>query len=185
MKKAYVFLTAGFEEIEAVSVIDILRRGGVDLKICSLTGEMMVKSARKLMITCDMLIEDSLMQDNDITAADALILPGGQILDGYSSCSRLSEIIRNHAAEGKLVAAICAAPVYLGRLGMLEGKTAVCYLGMEAELTGALAAADNIVYDAPFLTAKGPGFSIPFALNVLELLCGADIAKKVAEGMLL
>lgn len=184
MKKAYVFLTAGFEEIEAVSVIDILRRGGVDLKICSLTGEMMVKSARKLMITCDMLIEDS-MSDNELSTADALILPGGQILDGYSSCGRLSEIIRNHAAEGKLVAAICAAPVYLGRLGMLEAKTAVCYPGMEAELTGALAAADNVVYDAPFLTAKGPGFSIPFSLKLLELLCGADIAKKVAEGMLL
>lgn len=179
MKKSYVFLATGFEETEAVGTIDVLRRGNLDVVTVSMTGDRTVVGGHDMP-----LVADALFEEVDLENAEALILPGGgPMLNDYEALKK--EIVRHHN-EGKLVAAICAAPLVLGGLGLLKGKRATCYPGFEQYLTGATVVKDATVTDGNIITGRGPGLVFDFGLAILSYLhsskCAAD---DVAEGLLL
>jgi len=181
MKKAYLFLATGFEEIEAIATADILRRGGVELVIVSITGEYTVVGAHQIPVWADTLFEDV-----DFMDGDAFILPGGgpgsHLLN---ECEALKKLLVCRYEHRKLIAAICAAPMVLGGLGLLEGKKAICYPGMESTLTGAILTDQPVVIDGNIITGKGPGLAFDFGLTVLAALQGQEVADNVAADLLL
>ncbi|MDR3250786.1 MAG: DJ-1/PfpI family protein [Tannerella sp.] len=180
--KALVFLATGFEEIEAVGTIDILRRGDIETVTVSVTEEKTVTGAHGIPVTADALFENI-----DYADYDALILPGG----GPGSLALknhegLRAAVADHYGKGKLIAAICAAPRVFGSLGLLKGKKATCYPGFEAELTEAVIVDSAVVTDHNVITGRGPGFVFDFGFAILNYLTGNTCATDdVAEGMLL
>ena len=179
MKTAYIFLTTGFEEIEALATIDILRRGGVKLSSVSLVGSRQVCGGHGVEVTADKMFDEV-----DFSLADMLILPGGTIkIDAHDG---LKVKIKDHLAQGRRVAAICAAPMVLGGLGLLQGKKATCYPGFEGYLKGAtLCTEQAVVTDGLITTGKGPGLTFAFALELLKLLKGEEAAQTVAGQILI
>lgn len=181
MKKALLFLAKGFEEVEALTVVDVLRRGGVDVKTVAIGSEPLVEGAHNVPIKADLKLSEANLNDQD-----ALILPGG--MPGSSNLFESEELktaLLKQAEEGKIVAAICAAPFILGRLKLLKGKDATCYPGFEKELIGANISQKPAVIDGNIITGKGPGFAFDFALTILEQLRGKDVREEVASGLLL
>jgi 4-methyl-5(b-hydroxyethyl)-thiazole monophosphate biosynthesis len=181
MKKVYLFLATGFEEIEAIATIDILRRGGIELTTVSITGKRIVMGVHQIPVTADILFEET-----DFMDGDAFILPGGgpgsHNLNAHESLKQLL-VCRNE--NNKIIAAICAAPLVLGGLGLLEGKQAICYPGCESFLTGAILIDQPAVTDGNIITGKGPGLAFDFALTILAALQGQEIADSVAGDLLL
>ena len=177
MSKALIFLVDGFEEVEALATIDILRRGDVDLQSVSITGRREVMGSHKIPVIADILFEEA---DFNV---DMLIVPGGTI--AFNDHTPLKEQIKAFAESGKRVAAICAAPRVLGGLGLLKGKRATCYPGFEQYLDGAEFVPEKVITDGNITTGRGPGMAFDFALEVLELLKGKDTADKVAGQFLL
>ncbi len=169
----YLFLDNGFEEIEAVTTIDLLRRAAVSLTTVSITGQLMVKGAHDITVKADTLIEDT-----DFADAEMLILPGGATK--LDASAKLCDLLRRHNEEGKQIAAICAAPAVLGRLGLLEGKQATCYPGCEADL-GESYVGGLVVESKNIITAKGPGLSSDFAFCLIEKLAGSEAADRVYD----
>ncbi|MDR2968051.1 MAG: DJ-1/PfpI family protein [Tannerellaceae bacterium] len=183
MKKAFVFLTDGFEEIEATGTIDVLRRGGIETTIISVSElyESCVPGAHDISVGVDNTHEYA-----DFSDADILILPGGMPgADNLNNHKPLIEILKKHYDAGKWVAAICAAPLVFGGLGFLKGRKATCYPGFESALEGAEVTGNPVEIDGNVITAKGPGFVFDFALTIIEILRGKDAADEVAEGLLL
>jgi len=179
MKTALIFLAEGFEEIEAVSVIDILRRGEVEVEVLSITGRHIVTGLHGIAVDADSLFDET-------DDADILILPGGGIgTDNLDKHEGLKALISDFHRKGKWIAAICAAPSILGGMGLLQGKKATCYPGMEPRLTGAIIQPDPVVVDGNIITGKGPGFAAAFGLRIVQELQGQTIADDVAAGMLL
>jgi len=181
MKKAFVFLATGFEETEAIGTIDVLRRGGIDTKIVSISEEYSVTSVHGIVVEADLLFTEA-----DLSGADALILPGG--MPGSSNLNAftpLKEALVNQYKKGKLVAAICAAPLVLGGLGLLKGKRATCYPSFESTLTGAIVTGKVVETDGNIITGKGPGLVFDFALAVLTALKGQATTDEIAAGLLL
>lgn len=181
MKKAVVFLATGFEEAEAVGTIDVLRRGGIETQIVSITGELTVTGAHGIGINAD-----DLYNTTGYPEADALVLPGG--IPGATNLNDY-EPLRNellkHYEQGKTVAAICAAPLVFGSLGILSGRKATCYPSFEPLLTGAETTDEAVVVDGNVITGKGPGLVFQFGLAIVEALMGKEPAGKVAAGLLL
>ena len=181
MKKAYLFLATGFEEIEAITTVDILRRGGVELVTVSITGDCMVVGAHQIPVCADKLFEET-----DFMDGDAFILPGGgpgsHMLNAHEALKKLLVCRYEHH---KWIAAICAAPLVLGGLGLLEGKKAICYPGMEPTLTGAILTNQPTVTEGNIITGKGPGLAFDFGLTILAALHGQEIADNVADDLLL
>lgn len=178
MKKAFIFLTDGFEEIEALGTIDILRRGGVDVESVSLTGVERVVGAHDVPV-----ITDSLFDNAEFGKGDILILPGGTPkIDDYPN---LKGLITKYVEQNKLVSAICAAPMVLGGMGLLQGRKATAYPGFESYLKGADVVEEPVVVDGKFITGRGPGFTMQFALKIVEILKGKATADEVASGLLL
>jgi len=178
MKTAAIFLTTDFEETEALTTVDILRRGGVVATMVSLTGSLEVVSKHKIPVKADVMF-DAVKNEN----FDMLILPGGTL--NIKDHEGLQELIKKYHGENKLLAAICAAPAALGKAGVLAGKTAVCYPGLESHLTGAKIGSNIVETDGNITTAKGPGVTPFFALKLLEILEGKSMADEVAEGFLI
>jgi 4-methyl-5(b-hydroxyethyl)-thiazole monophosphate biosynthesis len=179
MKKAYVFLAEGFEEIEAVGTVDILRRSGIETIMVSTGKDLQVTGSHSLTVRADLLFER-------MTAADALILPGGQPgTDNLFRNVALREQLLTHHAKNKLIAAICAAPYILGKLNLLQGRRATCYPGFEPRLEGATVTQSPVEVDMPFITAGGPAYVFPFALAIVEALMGKAVADKTAQAALL
>ncbi len=178
MKTAAIFLIDGFEETEALTTVDILRRGGVVVTITSLTGRQEVTSKNKIQVRAEALFDDVKGHNFDM-----LILPGGTL--AIKDHDGLQELVKKYHSEGKLIAAICAAPAALGRAGILAGKTAVCYPGLESHLTGARIGHNIVETDGNITTAKGPAVTPFFALKLLEILEGKAMADEVAEGFLI
>jgi 4-methyl-5(b-hydroxyethyl)-thiazole monophosphate biosynthesis len=179
--KAYIFLATGFEEIEAISIIDILRRGEVEIITVSVTGELAVMGVHRIPVTADTLFEDA-----DFSDGDAFILPGG----GPGSfmlndCEALKQLLVSKNEQNKWIAAICAAPLVLGGLGLLKGKKAICYPGMESYIQGAILTDAPVVTDGNIITGKGPGLALHFGLTLLATLQGKVIADKVAGELLI
>lgn len=175
MKKAYLFLATGFEEVEALTVVDILRRGGVDCKMISVTGDYDVIGSHTITIRADQLFEEK-----DLTDAEMLIMPGGiPGTPNLKSHVGLEKLIRKYAEDGKYLAAVCAAPTIYGEMGLLEGKKATCYPGMDDGLKGAVALEDAVVCDGQYITSRGMGTSIEFALALLEKFTDKETAQNM------
>ena len=179
MAKVYEFLANGTEEVEALITIDILRRGGVDVKMVSKPGSEYIESAHGIVIKCDQMIEDS-----DFSDADMLLLPGGQ--PGTTNLlyhNGVRKAISAHYAAGKKIGAICAAPMILGDLGILKGKKATCYPGCENGMIGAEYTRELYTIDGNIITGEGPAATFPYAYAILEMLADKQIAERLKEGM--
>jgi len=175
---ALIFLTDGFEEIEAVATIDILKRGGVNIRSVSLTGARTVIGKHRIAIIADYLFEEA-----DFESAQMFVLPGGTI--EINEHDGLKREIMNFAKKEKHIAAICAAPMVLGGLGLLRGKKATCYPGFEKYLVDAEIVEMPVVVDGNITTARAAGFTYDFALELLGQLKGKEVADEVASKMLL
>ncbi len=180
MKKVYVFLADGFEDVEALIPVDVLRRGGVDVTTVSISDFPLVTSAHGVNIEADIMFEQG-----DFSDADLIFLPGG--MPGASNLfahKGVCKVVVDQFAAGRKVAAICAAPgVVLGQLGILEGKKATCYPGFEQMLDGATYTADLVTVDGNVTTAEGPAAAFPFAYELLAQLVDKKTSDQIAEGM--
>jgi len=177
MKKvAYIFLTDGFEEIEALTPVDILRRAGLEVITVSTTKNPFVKGARKIEVKADILFEQGNFAD-----ADLLLLPGGPGADSLNAHQGTKNAILEHVNKGKLIAAICAAPKILGGLGLLDGKKATCYPGVEQSLGNATYIHAPVVEDGMIITANGVGAALEFSLLLVKRLVGEEAAKELAS----
>ncbi|MBQ4295376.1 MAG: DJ-1/PfpI family protein [Prevotella sp.] len=166
MAKIYVFLAEGFEEIEALTPVDILRRCNQEVAIVSTTGHLEVTSSHGVTVKADILFEDASLDD-----ADVLLLPGG--MPGSANLNEhegVRQALLSHHAQGKLIGAICAAPMVLGSLGLLQGRRATCSPGFEKYLTGAEYTADLCTVDGNIITGEGPAASFPYAYKLLSIL---------------
>lgn len=176
----YVFLATGFEDIEALGFVDVCRRASLPLTMVSITGDKVVMSAHNVGIVADALFEDLAFDD-----AELLYLPGG--MPGAANLNQhtgLSGLIMQHYAAGKPLAAICAAPMVYGNLGLLEGLKATCYPGFEEALTGAEVTGELTVIDGQFFLGKGPAAVLKLSYQIVEHFCGKEVADAICEGML-
>ncbi len=179
MSRIALMIAAGCEEIEALTVTDIVRRAKMELDMVSISGSKTVTGSHNITFETDLLIEEA-----DMDAYDAVVLPGG--LPGTTNLGAHPMVvaaIRDFAEKGKVVAAICAAPSVLGENGLLEGKKATCHPGWEDKLTGAETLEDEVVIDGNVITSRGMATAIPFALALVERFAGEETAKKVAGGI--
>lgn len=179
MAKVYQFMADGFEDIEALAPVDILRRGGVEVKMVSVTGRRIVESAHGVGVQADWLFEEARLDD-----ADLLLLPGG--MPGAAHLNEhtgVREALLRQAHEGKHIAAICAAPMVLGSLGLLKGRRATCYPGFESYLDGAEYTAELVTVDRNIVTAEGPAAVLPYAYRLLALFVGEEKTREIEDGM--
>lgn len=174
--KANIYLTKDFETVEALAVVDILRRAEIEVDLVSITNSLEVVSAQGVVVKADRLLGDN-------EAADVLILPGGPNTDSYKEVSTLKNILIEQNAASKHIAAICAAPSVLGHFGLLHGKNATCFPGFEKHLLGAknIDKKARVVKDGNIITARGMGTAIDFALMIVEALKGGNEAIKIAK----
>lgn len=183
MKKNYIFLAPGFEELEALTVVDVMRRAGLNIVIVSIEDTPYVTGAHNVTFQADALYTDINFND-----ADWLILPGG--MPGATNLHEfdpLNNLLCTHFADGGNIAAICASPaVVLAPLGLLKGREATCYPGFEkkCESAGARMHNDLVVTDGNLVTGQGPAAAMPFALDIVKLVCGEAKSKEVGVGML-
>lgn len=178
MKTIFLFLTTGFEEIEALGTLDILRRAELDVKSVSLTDSKQVMSSRNVLVVADLMFDQV-----DFSQAEMLVLPGGT--PKFNDHENMKKELLAFANKGNKVAAICASPMVLGGLGLLEGKNATCYPGFEQYLKGAILQTDkSVVIDGNITTGRGPGLTIDFALSLVEQLAGKAKRDEVAAGLL-
>ena len=169
----YIFLDNGFEEIEAITTIDLLRRAQIELTTISVSGNKLVKGAHGINVEADALFNNANFDD-----AQMLILPGGGTMLGEHD--DFCQLIVEHNRQNKLIAAICAAPAVLGKLGVLKGKQATCYPGFENALDESYVGG-LVVESKNIITAKGPGLSADFAFCIIEKLKGAQVADQVYD----
>lgn len=178
MSRLAIFFGTGYEEIEALTVVDILRRAKEDIVMVSITGERQVTGSHGIGVQMDQLLTEVNFEE-----IDGIVLPGGMPgTKNLEACGALMEQVDAFVKEGKLVAAICAAPSILGHRGHLQGKKACIFPGMEEHLSGAQVVTDRpAVTDGNVITGRGMGAAIPFGLHILEELQGKDEAQEMAE----
>ncbi|MCR4994511.1 MAG: DJ-1/PfpI family protein [Bacteroidales bacterium] len=176
----YLFFATGTEELEALGTADIIRRAGLDLQIVSITGQRTVTGAHGIRVETDALIEDIPFYD-----ADMLVFPGG--LPGATNLADhalLNERLRDHVAASRPVAAICAAPLVPGRIGLLDGCRATCYPGFEDQLLGATPTGALVESDGLFITGKGPAAVFEFGYAIVARMKDKATADALRQGML-
>lgn len=179
MKKVYLFLADGFETVEALAPVDVMRRAGLQVVTVSVMGRQEVLSAQNVKVLADVLFEDVCLCD-----ADALVLPGGsEGTENMSAHKALCEKIVEADRKGVLVAAICAAPMVLGRIGLLEGRKATCYPGCEGDLKGADYTAAAVEEDGNLITGCGPGVSFDFGFAIVNRFCGSAVVETLRSQM--
>lgn len=181
MSKAVIFFACGLEECEGLLCVDLLRRAGVEVTIAAVGGSQTVTSARQVNVVADALAEDL-----DYTAFDACILPGGiPGVDNLKADATVRKVCQEFAAAGKYVAAICAGPTVLAGFGVLQGKKATVYPGMDAPLTegGAEYTGLPLTIDGNIVTGEALGAAIPFALALARLLAGAEASDRVKKAI--
>ena len=180
MSKVYIFFADGLEEIEGLTVVDMMRRVGIDISIVSMNDTLKVTGSHKIVMEADMLLKDV-----DVSAGDMFVLPGGLPGTTHLAESReLAEILKNAYAAGKYVAAICAAPSVLRGHVLLDGKKATCYPGFEDKLKGAEVVFDQVVRDGNVTTSRGMGTAIPFALDLVSQLVSEEKAQELKTGII-
>jgi len=182
-KKAIVPLADGFEEIEAVTIIDVLRRAGVEVEVAALDEDSLdVEGAHNICVVADTTLGE--LDAAETAAAAALVLPGGmRAMEAFRDDERVGAMIRSFAARGALVAAVCASPVALHAAGVLKGKKAVCHPGVRERLAGVNLCDQRVVRDGNIITATGAGTTMEFALKIVETLAGAATASELAAKM--
>ena len=173
-----ILLADGFEEIEALTPLDVLRRAGLDAKTVGVTSKIAVGS-HGIPVVCDLLADE--VNTDEVSA---VIFPGGMPgslnLDASSFSDKIIEAVNK---KGGIIAAICAAPLVLGRRGLLNGKKATCYPGFEKELKGAIYTAESVTVDANIVTGRAMGVALEFSLVLTEMIKGFDEARKISEGV--
>jgi 4-methyl-5(b-hydroxyethyl)-thiazole monophosphate biosynthesis len=177
----FIHLATGFEEIEAISIIDVLRRAQLTATTVSITGNLKVTGAHQITIEADLLFEET-----DYSDAGMIILPGG--MPGTTNLMNhkgLKDILVRLNAEKKPIAAICAAPMILGSLGILQGRKAVCYPGFESKLTGAIVSDDPFATDGHIVTGRGVGTALAFSLEIVRILKGDQLAKELKSALVI
>lgn len=172
-----VFLAQGFEEVEALTVVDLLRRSGMQVKSISIHESTMVEGAHGIKVEADNLFEE--INDDDF---DGIVLPGG--MPGtlhLQEHAGVCEIVRKFFTKKKLIAAICAAPTVFGHLGLLQGKKATCYPNMEEGLTGASVCYEPVVVDENVITSRGVGTAIDFSAAIIQYLMDEKTAQSISQ----
>lgn len=177
MKKVSVFFADGFEEVEGLTIVDLLRRADIDVTMVSANGNTEINGAHKIVVKTDAQFDDVNYDEMDL-----LVLPGG--LQGVLNLQKhegLLKLLQKFDAEKKMIGAICAGPIILGELGMLKGRAAVCYPddGLRAKLLGAEVKDERAVVSGHIITGRGVGAAIVFSLTLIELLLDAEKAKEV------
>ena len=172
MKKVSVILADGFEEVEALTVVDLLRRATIYVDTVSIMEDYTVHGAHDL------------FEEVNFVESDMIVLPGGmpgtKNLDAHAGVRR---VVKGFYDEGKKIAAICAAPTVLGNMGLLKGKRVSCYPSMEKEIQGAVISGGAVTVDGNIITSRGVGTAIDFALKLIEVLSGPAKAKEIAESI--
>jgi 4-methyl-5(b-hydroxyethyl)-thiazole monophosphate biosynthesis len=186
-KKVLFLLAKGFEEVEAITPLDYLRRAGIEALIAAVTPEKKVYGAHGIGVEAEFMLED-LEKQGELSAErwDAVLMPGGGGGASNIAASKTAgAFIKAMAAAGRLVSAICASPaVVLGPLGLLGGKRFTCYPGAETSVSGAAWSDERVVLDGNILTSRGPGTAAEWALKNIEILAGADKAREIARATL-
>lgn len=180
MANVCVFLADGFEEVEALIVVDLLRRASINVEMVSTKSDLRVTGAHGIAIYADSLFREGAYAD-----CDMMFLPGG--MPGTSNLIENEELaheIRRFEKGGKYLAAICAAPSVYGNLGLLKGKKATCYPGFEDRLIGAQIVADKVVRDGIFLTSRGAGTAMDMALEIIKIFEGQGKADEIAKSII-
>ena len=179
-KKVSVFLADGFEEIEGLTVVDLLRRVQIEVNMVSITGEMTVHGAHGIDVQADELFENMNYEEQDM-----LVLPGGMPGTIYlGQHEGLEKLLRTFYEQKKYIAAICAAPSVLGRYGFLQGREATSYPGFEKELVGAKYVTDSVAVSDFVITSRGMGTAIDFSLAIITQLVGKEKANQIAEAII-
>ena len=181
MKPSFLFLAPGFEEVEALTVVDVMRRAGMDIKTVSITPYIMVTGAHGIAVKADQLFTDVKFDE-----VEWLILPGGLPgSDNLAAYAPLSTLLKSHAAAGGKIAAICAAPaVVLGSLGLLDGREATGYPGTQSSVEKAVWRDTPVVALDTLVTGNGPASALRFALAIVANSMGENIAQTIGSGML-
>lgn len=180
MAKICIFFADGFEEIEGLTVADLLRRAGEEVVTVSIMGRREITGSHKITV-----IADALFEEMDFTEADVLVLPGGMPGTRYlGEYEPLTKLLVQWNQEGRKLAAICAAPSVLGALGILKGKRAVCYPGFEEKLTGATIGSRAVEADGNITTSRGLGTAIDFASSLIEQLQGKEKAEEIKKSII-
>ncbi len=175
----YCFLADGFEETEALAPVDILRRAGIEVKTVGVGGDV-IRGSHNIFVNADMNI-DELALDGD---TEGVILPGG--MPGVKNLfaeQRVKDAVTESVSRGALVCAICAAPMILGRMGVLDGKKATCFPGFEGDLLGAEVFSDKVVTDGNIITSKGAGCALDFGFAIVAAVKGSEEAENIASSM--
>lgn len=180
MKRVMIVFADGFEEVEAITPVDVLRRAGCEVLMVSVTGKKEVTSTRGVKI-----IADTLWEETSAEEADMIVLPGGQPGAGnLDKHEGLKNALSRFADQGKWIAAICAAPLVLGHMGLLKGKKVTCFPGTEKELQGAICTGNPVESDGHILTGKGAGVALPFSLLLVEKILGKEKAEEIKQRMM-
>jgi 4-methyl-5(b-hydroxyethyl)-thiazole monophosphate biosynthesis len=177
----YVHLADGFEEIETLTPVDLLRRAGIDAETVSIMGRLNVTGAHNVEVIADILFEDA-----DYNGCEMIVLPGGSVgAENLSAHEGLTEKLFSFANREKFIAAICASPaVVLGHHGILKGRKATCYPGLEGEMEGAIPTEGSVVRDGKIITSRGPATAMDFALAIIGALRGEAAVNEVAADLL-
>lgn len=182
MNESFLFLAAGFEEIEALTAVDVMRRAGMEVHTVSITSALQVRGAHGITVNADLLFDNTLFLD-----PEWLVLPGG--MPGATNLYEFAPLkglltTQSQSANGR-IAAICAAPgVVLGQLGLLKGERATCYPGFEHYVEGAEMIDSPVVVSGKYVLGNGPANALPWALTIVREAMGEEIARNVASGML-
>lgn len=177
----YAFMADGCEEVEALAVIDILRRAGEEVELVSLHNREMTQGAHDITIRNDVMFDDIFVDSQDV-----IFLPGGGVgTKNLKSDTKLAKLLCTHYQNKGRIAAICAAPSVLGGLGILKGKKATCYPGFEKELSGAEFVAEPVVTDGNITTSRGMGTSLLLGLELVRILKDSETAKKISEQIMM
>ena len=182
-KRVAVFLADGMEEIEALTVVDLLFRAGIPCETVSISNTNVVMSSHEVSVVCDREIDDTRFQFDDY---DMLVLPGGMPgTTNLGECDDLTDQVQRFAREGRQVAAICAAPTILAKLGLLEGRHATCFPSLTnvLEENGAILTEGSVVVDGNITTSRGMGTAIPFGLAIVAHYLGQETADKLASNI--
>lgn len=174
----YLILADGFEEIEALAPVDILRRGGIDIKTVSIMSTNKVIGAHNIPVMADIMIQEVNPADMEM-----LILPGGGGHTLLDASNEVHSLINYCLVHNLYIAAICASPSILGKKQILDGKNATCYPGFEKYCYGAKMKKDKVVTDGKIITGRGPGAASEFGFEILSILKGNDAANKLKDDM--
>lgn len=176
----FVLLAEGFEEIEAITAVDVLRRAGIETVVVATGEDLNVTGGHGIPVRADRLFTET-----DFGQGFMIVLPGGgEGTRNLSAHTGVAEVLQEYAAAGRYLAAICAAPSVPGEMGLLAGKKAACYPGFEDKLKGADVTDSPVVVDGTIVTSRGPATAMPFALKLVEMLAGDEMSREVADGML-